>query len=78
LARWTDRDVVRFVEEHDIVVNPLRQRGYDSIGCAPCTVPGSGREGRWAGTGKLECGLHPGEPPLARPPDRPPSAPRES
>ena len=35
-----------------------RALGYASIGCVPCTAPGDGREGRWAGTGKLECGLH--------------------
>ena len=69
LVSWTDEDVIRYVEQHDIVVNPLRGQGYDSIGCAPCTRPGTGREGRWADTGKLECGLHPEEPPLARPPD---------
>jgi len=33
-------------------------QGYASIGCAPCTQPGSGREGRWAGEEKTECGLH--------------------
>ncbi|HAA13870.1 MAG TPA: phosphoadenylyl-sulfate reductase, partial [Cytophagales bacterium] len=33
-------------------------RGYDSIGCTHCTQPGQGRAGRWAGTGKTECGLH--------------------
>ncbi|MFA9271592.1 MAG: phosphoadenosine phosphosulfate reductase, partial [Baekduiaceae bacterium] len=27
-------------------------------GCAPCTQPGDGREGRWAGQDKTECGLH--------------------
>ena len=32
--------------------------GYDSIGCAPCTLPGSGRDGRWAGEDKTECGIH--------------------
>ena len=44
--------------EHDIIVNPLRDKGFDSIGCAPCTLPGAGRSGRWAGSGRLECGLH--------------------
>ena len=38
--------------------NPLHDQGYASIGCAPCTSPGSGREGRWAGLAKTECGLH--------------------
>jgi phosphoadenosine phosphosulfate reductase len=42
--------------------NPLHDQGYESIGCAPCTQPGSGREGRWAGTSKTECGIHVVEP----------------
>jgi phosphoadenosine phosphosulfate reductase len=58
LADWTDQDVWRYIAEHDLPYNPLHDRGYDSIGCAPCTQPGSGREGRWAGQDKLECGLH--------------------
>ena len=58
LADWTERDVWRYIAEHDVPYNPLHDQGYDSIGCAPCTVPGSGREGRWAGTDKTECGLH--------------------
>ena len=59
IARWSDEDVARYVAEHDIVVNPLRQQGYESIGCAPCTLPGRGRDGRWSGSDRLECGLHP-------------------
>jgi phosphoadenosine phosphosulfate reductase len=58
LADWSDHDVWRYIAEHDLPYNPLHDRGYDSIGCATCTVPGAGREGRWAGSGKLECGLH--------------------
>jgi phosphoadenosine phosphosulfate reductase len=58
LADWSDRDVWRFISEHDLPYNPLHDRGYESIGCAPCTNPGSGREGRWAGQDKTECGLH--------------------
>ncbi|HVW31374.1 MAG TPA: phosphoadenylyl-sulfate reductase [Acidimicrobiia bacterium] len=58
IVAWSDDDVARYVAEHDIIVNPLRARGFDSIGCAPCTSPGSGRSGRWAGSGRLECGLH--------------------
>jgi phosphoadenosine phosphosulfate reductase len=38
----------------------LEAKGYGSIGCEHCTQPGQGREGRWAGTNKTECGLHPG------------------
>jgi phosphoadenosine phosphosulfate reductase len=62
LARWTQGDVDAYVAEHDVVVNPLVSQGYPSIGCAPCTrrvAPGeSPRSGRWAGSGKTECGLH--------------------
>jgi phosphoadenosine phosphosulfate reductase len=58
LVAWSDEDVARYVAEHDVIVNPLRHNGFDSIGCAPCTVPGAGRAGRWAGSGRLECGLH--------------------
>ena len=50
------------IAEHGILVNPLVGEGYPSIGCAPCTakpLPGADpRSGRWAGTGKIECGLH--------------------
>jgi phosphoadenosine phosphosulfate reductase len=58
LADWTEQDVWRYIAEHDVPYNPLHDQGYDSIGCTHCTVAGSGRDGRWAGTGKLECGLH--------------------
>jgi len=58
LAAWTDRDVWKYIAERDLPYHPLHDRGYDSIGCAPCTLPGAGREGRWAGTDKTECGLH--------------------
>jgi len=58
LAHWTDKDLWRRINDHDLPYNPLHDQGYESIGCAPCTQPGSGREGRWAGTEKTECGLH--------------------
>jgi len=58
LADWSERDVWRYIAEHELPYHPLHDRGYASIGCAPCTLPGSGREGRWAGSDKLECGLH--------------------
>ena len=69
IVAWSDEDVDRYVSENGIIVNPLRFKGYDSIGCWPCTSPGSGREGRWAGSRKLECGIHQ-EPPLQKPPAR--------
>jgi phosphoadenosine phosphosulfate reductase len=62
LARWTAADVDRYVDEFGVLVNPLQHDGYPSIGCWPCTrrvAPGEDpRSGRWAGTGKTECGIH--------------------
>jgi phosphoadenosine phosphosulfate reductase len=62
LARWTADDVDRYVAENNVLVNPLQYDGYPSIGCWPCTrrvAPGEDpRSGRWAGTGKTECGIH--------------------
>jgi phosphoadenosine phosphosulfate reductase len=58
LADWTNKDIWNYIFKHDLPYNPLHDQGYDSIGCAPCTLPGSGREGRWAGEEKTECGLH--------------------
>ena len=62
LARWTDEDVEKYVAENGVLVNPLQYDGYPSIGCWPCTrrvAPGEDpRSGRWAGTGKTECGIH--------------------
>jgi phosphoadenosine phosphosulfate reductase len=58
LADWTDKQVWAYIAEHDLPYNPLHDRGYDSIGCEPCTAPGAGRAGRWADSDKTECGLH--------------------
>jgi phosphoadenosine phosphosulfate reductase len=58
LAAWSGDDVWSYVQAHDLPYHPLHDRGYASIGCAPCTLPGDGREGRWAGQEKTECGLH--------------------
>jgi phosphoadenosine phosphosulfate reductase len=58
LADWTEEDVWGYIHRHDLPYNPLHERGYGSIGCTHCTKPGAGREGRWAATGKTECGLH--------------------
>lgn len=62
LAAWTDEDMQSYIDANGILVNPLIDEGYPSIGCAPCTAkPIEGadpRSGRWAGTGKVECGLH--------------------
>jgi phosphoadenosine phosphosulfate reductase len=58
LADWTDKDVWTYIFKHDLPYNPLHDEGYSSIGCACCTQPGEGREGRWAGQDKTECGIH--------------------
>jgi phosphoadenosine phosphosulfate reductase len=58
LANWTERDLWKRIHERDLPYHPLHDQGFASIGCAPCTQPGSGREGRWPGTDRIECGLH--------------------
>ncbi len=58
LAEWSDDDCWAYINERGLPYNELHDRGYSSIGCTHCTAPGSGREGRWAGTEKTECGLH--------------------
>jgi phosphoadenosine phosphosulfate reductase len=62
LATWTDEDVSAYADLHGVLLNPLRQVGYASIGCQPCTnptAPGDDpRSGRWSGRAKTECGLH--------------------
>ncbi len=44
---------------HKLPPHPLQAQGYGSIGCSHCTVKGEGRSGRWKGSDKKECGLHP-------------------
>jgi len=65
LAGWTRSEVWQHVRAHEIPYNPLHLEGYPSIGCTHCTrrvddvdPDGYSRAGRWAGTGKTECGLH--------------------
>jgi phosphoadenosine phosphosulfate reductase len=62
IAAWTDEQVEEFIAANGVLVNPLVEDGYPSIGCATCTLrvtPGADpRSGRWAGTGKTECGIH--------------------
>ena len=61
LAEWSTRDVWQYAEAHSIPLLPLYEKGYTSIGCAPCTSlpfdPNDPRSGRWSGR-KLECGIH--------------------
>lgn len=64
LAGWTHKQVWAYIVEHQLPYNPLHDQGYPSIGCSPitCTAPvaegADPRAGRWAGKGKIECGLH--------------------
>ena len=62
LAAWSFDDLLAYAAKHQVVLNPLLNDGYPSIGCLPCTakpLPGQdARSGRWAGQAKTECGLH--------------------
>ncbi|AEI08506.1 adenosine phosphosulfate reductase [Corynebacterium resistens DSM 45100] len=62
IVTWTDEQVESYIQEHDLIINPLTKQGYPSIGCATCTLPVAEgedpRSGRWAGSNKTECGLH--------------------
>ncbi len=62
LALWTEEQTREYARDAGVLLNPLREIGYTSIGCGPCTrptAPGEDpRAGRWAGKAKTECGLH--------------------
>lgn len=61
LARWTAEDVAAYFVAHDLPQHPLEEDGYLSVGCYTCTERATGgdvRSGRWAGKGKVECGIH--------------------
>ncbi|MEP6712235.1 MAG: phosphoadenylyl-sulfate reductase [Ferruginibacter sp.] len=67
LLHWTTEQVETYIREFNIPYNPLHDRGFVSIGCAPCTraiKPGEDfRAGRWwwEDADKKECGLHANE-----------------
>ena len=58
LADWNDDDCWTYIRERGLPYNPLHDGGYDSIGDTHSTQPGKGRDGRWAGTDRTECGIH--------------------
>lgn len=62
LLNWTKVDIKNYMEENNLPQHPLYEKGYRSVGCAPCTIAigvnDDERAGRWAGRGKVECGLH--------------------
>lgn len=47
-----------YIKKHKLPFHPLVEKGYHSIGCSHCTVPGEDRSGRWNNNPKTECGLH--------------------
>ena len=57
IARWSDDDVADYIERNGLMINPLLDDGYASIGCEPCTIRSDSRAGRWAGLAKTECGI---------------------
>ncbi len=64
LAEWSEREVWDYLRGRDVPYNPLHDRGFRSIGCAPCTRPTAVgedlRAGRWwwEDAQTKECGLH--------------------
>jgi len=58
LADWSDEDCWAYIRERELPYNPLHDQGYASIGDTHSTIPGAGRDGRWAGSERTECGLH--------------------
>jgi phosphoadenosine phosphosulfate reductase len=69
LVDWDAKRVQAYLHVNEVPYNPLHDRGYPSIGCTHCTRPVAAgedeRAGRWAGSGKLECGIH-GNAPLIK------------
>jgi len=58
---WTAKMIYDYAKEHKLPKHPLEDQGYSSIGCEPCTRKidlSTGRDGRWFGMNKTECGLH--------------------
>ncbi|AOW20525.1 phosphoadenylyl-sulfate reductase [Urechidicola croceus] len=54
----TEEERENYIREHMLPFHPLISKGYSSVGCKHCTVPGNGRSGRWNNHPKTECGLH--------------------
>lgn len=62
MLNWSNKDIFKYIKEHDLPRHPLDANGYLSIGCEPCTrkidPEMQEREARWYGLNKVECGLH--------------------
>jgi phosphoadenosine phosphosulfate reductase len=53
-------EMLYYFSLHNLPEHPLKMEGFGSVGCTHCTHKGEGREGRWKGQSRTECGLHPG------------------
>jgi len=64
ILNWKSREIFNYLKKHDLPFHPLYEKGYASIGCNPlsCTtaiqIGEDARSGRWAGKGKVECGIN--------------------
>lgn len=62
LAHWTRDDIDIYLNHHELPRHPLVAEGFSSVGCMPCTERSDdgtdSRSGRWAGSNKVECGIH--------------------
>ncbi len=54
----SSESIKEYIEYFNLPPHPLKEKGYGSIGCTHCTAKGVGRDGRWSGSEKTECGLH--------------------
>jgi len=65
LVNFTDDELERYIESHDVILNPLHAQGYETIGCNRCTTPvlpnEPRRAGRWRHLGpwSVYCGINP-------------------
>lgn len=75
IVDWSPEKIESIFEDLNLPRHPLTEDGYLSIGCAPCTQApvdeNAVRSGRWAGSGKTECGIHDRPMPTIGPARRP-------
>ena len=61
MLNWSSRMIFQYIHDYNLPDHPLMAKGYQSIGCEPCTRKfdaENDRNGRWFGMKKTECGLH--------------------
>jgi len=65
LVNFSDEELQAYVQEHHVIINPLHEQGYSTIGCNRCTTPvlpnEPRRAGRWRHLGpwSVYCGINP-------------------